>query len=1496
MMKRIFLIIPILIPGVFALNWDVPVDRIHYEIIDYAGAHRIMLTDGADIGRPGAPALPFTVFSLILPDRERIASVTVLEAEYQTIPGPWEIVPEQEALPMDQPPQLTDPDTLIYHSSSAYPATPVLTYHSGNMRGIAIGQVSVVPFVYEPLTGHLSVLKKLRLGIETRTATAGVKPDRQSQLSADIFGRLLRVTVPDQPVVMPAGAWIVPGDPAPTELPSLLGSPVDLLIITTDGQYGSYQKYADFRKKFGFLTTVRTMSWIIAHYNGMDEAECIRLFIRDAVEQWGVSYVLLGGDVPGVPTRIVWMQPLVGPWPTHIATDLYFSDLDGSWNFDGDDRFGEVEDSLDLYPDVLVGRLPTRVDSDLISYKTRVNEYLMPQETFGYDRALFVSADWWSQGDARAAASRLAQHVPNNFDTCFIHEAGLPEFKDSLSSRWGMIGILAHGDVNLLRIRADPRTFATNFFFDSLIAGATNHPLMWAITCYSNPYQLDALGEHWVLNRTAGGIGYLGPSYSSSAGDHEAYMGVMLDSLFSLPMAGALAYSKVFWIPQSIYWDNWKRSFQFSLNLLADPTITLWDTIPRVITPVLVDHDTIDIGIDTLTISIAFRVNFTTLLYKPNDLFVKDSGCSMVQAVVKTNTTGWLYYTILTPGFISYTDSIYVRAQRPHLVICGTHLHDSLGIPNGIINPGEEIRLFVNIANTGSDTARSLGAIINCDDTLITITQDSAAYPDIDPGGAAENAVPFQFKVSAAIPDSHDLIFSINITGAGFDDIDSCQLFTQAPDLEHFSQQYSWRGDTVSFILQLENRGHQTADSVLAFISALSDTVEILDSTVCFPPLIPGLVTGSTPDSFIARQTIASRLQYRLRVFDHGFCFIDRIITQSDIPPLDTLWTEGLRDAVVTRWHPVTGIIGYRLYRSPDPGGPFTWLGNPLDPISYFRDENVDPVTDYWYYVRAVDESRHEGPASDTMVGRTNPRLAQGWPQVMRGWCFSSPNFGDLDPGYPGLEIVVGGKDGCLYGWHCDGTPLVGDGTMLITNGQIWSSPAVGDVNHDGQLEIAVGIRNVDPDNFYVLDNQGSPLPGWPKDLEWGVLTSPVLSDIDGDGCLEIFIISESSKLYAFRFNGEGLFNDTCVFKQLYGGSFGVPAIGDINRDGALEIVCHGGEGSDSLFVWDNTGQNLPPFPIAVCSRMRYSPVLGDVCGDGDLEICFYTDSTECLNVVDCRGHLVWQRSFSLDDVEAGPIIADITGSDRPEIVCGNNLGLIAFDSAGTILPGFPLYNMEHNWKLPVAADMDGDSAMDIASGSSEWNLYAHRGDGSQLTGFPIPMGSGVECSPGIADIDGDQKLELMCGDNGFSFSVFDLEGTAWEWPKYRYDQYNTGCYQSGNWHGIRSGLSRPADQARALNALPNPFRDRLMISCRVEAIPPVAMGDEARHFELKIYDVSGRLVRDLSSLVSATNQGGSLVIWDSTDKMGLPVPAGVYFLTLNTPAGRDIRKIIRVK
>ncbi len=86
----------------------------------------------------------------------------------------------------------------------------------------------------------------------------------------------------------------------------------------------------------------------------------------------------------------------------------------------------------------------------------------------------------------------------------------------------------------------------------------------------------------------------------------------------------------------------------------------------------------------------------------------------------------------------------------------------------------------------------------------------------------------------------------------------------------------------------------------------------------------------------------------------------------------------------------------------------------------------------------------------------------------------------------------------------------------------------------------------------------------------------------------------------------------------------------------------------------------------------------------------------------------------------------------------------------------------------------------------------------------------------------------------------------------------------------------------------PNPFHDRLFIKYH--------LGNKEHNpngIDLKIYNVAGRLVRQLDKLpVQQKNQ----VFWDGKDSFGRPVPSGIYFVSFKVGDYTESKKTILVK
>ena len=78
-----------------------------------------------------------------------------------------------------------------------------------------------------------------------------------------------------------------------------------------------------------------------------------------------------------------------------LYADLYYSDLDGTWDADGNGIFGELADEIDLYPDVLVGRSPT---GDPLEAAAVVGKFLTyeqsPPADYAMDAFFFAEILW----------------------------------------------------------------------------------------------------------------------------------------------------------------------------------------------------------------------------------------------------------------------------------------------------------------------------------------------------------------------------------------------------------------------------------------------------------------------------------------------------------------------------------------------------------------------------------------------------------------------------------------------------------------------------------------------------------------------------------------------------------------------------------------------------------------------------------------------------------------------------------------------------------------------------------------------------------------------------------------------------------------------------------------------------------------------------------------------------------------------------------------------
>jgi len=195
----------------------------------------------------------------------------------------------------------------------------------------------------------------------------------------------------------------------------------DMVIIAPESFSSSIKPLVAHKNSIGIETLLKSCESIYASYSGRDEAEQIKYFIKDAIESYGIDYVLLFGGRKGGIMEEKWHVPVRyshvndGAEGSFIS-DLYFADIyDASGEFtdwDPDENgiiaqwSGFRKDELGLIPDVYIGRLPCGTKKDvsimvekIITYETSSKDsWFYDMVVVGGDSA-HITGDIYNEGE-----------------------------------------------------------------------------------------------------------------------------------------------------------------------------------------------------------------------------------------------------------------------------------------------------------------------------------------------------------------------------------------------------------------------------------------------------------------------------------------------------------------------------------------------------------------------------------------------------------------------------------------------------------------------------------------------------------------------------------------------------------------------------------------------------------------------------------------------------------------------------------------------------------------------------------------------------------------------------------------------------------------------------------------------------------------------------------------------------------------------------------------
>lgn len=341
------------------------------------GFARVEFDATVQAGKPGEPSYPFRGARILLPPGEAAASVRLVRSGWTALPGAHRLHPAQTPV---RGTELDGAGSRFLYRAAAYAVDrwvfpPESRFETHYLRGHAIATGTVCPVGCRPASNEVGYYRSVEVVVET---APGAAAREALELLRDDEATLSRLSgLVDNPEALPERASLA----APLQDPA---TTFEYLVVTSAAYAPAFETFRDFHTRRGMRTVVMTVEDIMAGYGGIDAAEKVRNCIRDKYVSNGVTHVLLAGDWDGgygYP-KIVPLRGLYGEVQssglvvdTGIPADLYFGALDGTWNLDGDDRWGEPGEA-DLFSEVAVGRAPVDAPEEIAAFiaKTAVYE------------------------------------------------------------------------------------------------------------------------------------------------------------------------------------------------------------------------------------------------------------------------------------------------------------------------------------------------------------------------------------------------------------------------------------------------------------------------------------------------------------------------------------------------------------------------------------------------------------------------------------------------------------------------------------------------------------------------------------------------------------------------------------------------------------------------------------------------------------------------------------------------------------------------------------------------------------------------------------------------------------------------------------------------------------------------------------------------------------------------------------------------------------------
>lgn len=545
--------------------------------------------------QPGQPMLPYVPVRVLLPFGHSYQTAHLEFMKSNLVSGHAFFEQAGNQLPISPKAGFISPDSALKPlENRMYPDKTWEFLGTQYYRGYQIALFNLYPYRYNPVSRQLWAFEEATLQIDSEFNGA------QAQYQANFLSPSSETLTTLNGLIHNPEARLSYTDYdqyrniQPSNRVIDLSIPKKMIIITDNSRLGWFADYALWRGSEGISNSIFSTEDIFSSYPGSDNAEKLRNFIIHAYQTWSASseplqYVILGGDDEIIPIRGCYGQvgDTIDP---NMPVDIYYSNLDGNWNANGNSLYGESADNPDLIPEVHIGRFPAQSFGEFENMFRKI-KYYSEQNTFSNNLAIFYGENLnmnpvtWG-GDYK---DDVAQYLPDSYplQTLYQRDGTYSETGvwQSINNGAGLMNHMGHANEFFLMGQS-------NSTIESL--QNTEYGFLYTQGCYPAAFDQgtsgdsESIAEHMVT--TSGGLhtfigntryGWYMPGSVNGASqyyDRQFFRGLFEQNM---PQLGkALTYSRLQNLNQALSNDVMRWCY-YEVVLFGDPSLAVKPADPN---------------------------------------------------------------------------------------------------------------------------------------------------------------------------------------------------------------------------------------------------------------------------------------------------------------------------------------------------------------------------------------------------------------------------------------------------------------------------------------------------------------------------------------------------------------------------------------------------------------------------------------------------------------------------------------------------------------------------------------------------------------------------------------------------------------------------------------------------------------------------------------------------------------------------------------------------